>query len=247
MLFGESELEALDDLQVAIDMYVEERVQECMMAEGFDYRPLSVVQIELSLGIGVDAETLRQMVADGEIAGDPNESILASLAEGEQQEWERTRGECLIRESIAHPLAESDTWYAGAERRASERTAADSRVVDAELRADECFRDEGYSDLESLLAQIDTAGQQIVFENVRGEISVETAEERLQELERQQRLLVEVQQRCDAERLTVERQVFSENLATIAQEEELLAVEWANSVQEVLLQFEKELAFLAES
>lgn len=244
--FGDDELRALDQLQVAIDMHVESRVVDCMAREGFEYVPLTVAQIQISLRIDIDPSELQELVDAGEIAGDPNEAIVASLTEKEQERWNVTQGDCLVEESIPHPLAKSGTWFSGAEQRASQRVVADPRFIAAEQGAEACRRDLGYDDLEQQFAVIDDAGQQVVFEQIEGAISMEQALQRLDVLATQQEELWDVDDTCNAELLRVEGELFFEYFAEIAEREELLAAEWSAEVRETLRMFHEELAYLLD-
>ena len=226
---------------------MDQQVVVCMKDEGFEYAPMSVAQIRIGLGLTVDVADVNDLVAEGpndEVLVDPNEAILSQMPIEDQADWDKTRGECLVRESISHPLSKEDTWYAGAQRRASERAAADSRVIEATVLADECVVGEGYSDLDERLQRLDAAAYEVLVEASSDQITKSEALERLGQLEGQQTELQEVYGQCHSDRLSVEQQVFIEYFNDIAEAEELQAQEWAVTVEETLDTFHEQLTVL---
>jgi hypothetical protein len=239
-LFGEDVLRQIGQLQVAINLYVEERVQLCMAESGHEYQPRPLLSIRYNIGLPLGAEELAQL----QNMEDLNATIRSRLTEVEQQEWSEARAECSVRESIPHPLAEEDTWYADAEERASELTAADPRVIDASTAAGECLAQACYAHLEEDLAALDSEAQAVVLSVSDGTISEETARAELNGIAAEEAVLSDAYDACHKDRIAVEREVFTEYFQQIAEDEELLAAEWAKTVEEDLDKYSEQLAYL---
>ena len=245
-VFGEEELRQLEQLQTAIDLYVEEQVRGCMAEKGFEYEMRSVALVKATSSGSLseaEQEELDSLGPSGWQTYNPNAAMLAGLSDDESIQWQDANDDCLVSESVGHPFAENDTWYAGAQRRASDLTAADPRLVEAQAKASECLALAGYRDWSERVAVLDAEVQQLL-QPLEGQALDKATTVRVDEIETERSELFEIYDDCNLDRLEVEGQVFAEYFQEIAEEEELLAAEWAASVREEMEKYHTQLVAL---
>lgn len=233
----------LADLQFAIDRVVESEVAACMREQGFRYEPKSQAEIAAFYEQQEGAPMLRraeQALLQFSEAEDEethrNSAWLNALSPAEQESWNEAENRCFIDVSAAHenPLLEEESWYDDASAAASALTAVDPRVTDARRRLTTCTSETGYGSLEEAVGFFSDEVVTIMDDYNSGVVQEQEALDALTELAHEEADASVRLEACLTPYQIVERQVYAENVSTIAAREADRVALWAAEIEEVI-------------
>jgi hypothetical protein len=250
----ESVARDLDNLQLAIDLNLEERVVDCMSNQGFEYLPMSVDEIRVQNGLngaGYDVSNSAQRALDSIFSSataevpPSNQATVSDLSESELAAWREAVLECRVSESGAQEspweLIGTD-WYLELQQEAASLTSNDSEYLDAIEESRRCFSEHGYGgDPEGLVDDANTRTADVVQQYMGGQISEKEAGDELTALAQNLDRLAEMFELCDKPRFDVEQRVNARYLNEIADENSLEMVEWVDAVERELTDYREEL------
>ncbi|KAA3637572.1 MAG: hypothetical protein DWP92_07555 [Armatimonadetes bacterium] len=235
----------LSNLQLVIDRVVEGKVYECMRERGFRYDPTTVAELTdldaqredaplmQSAASAIHALTALQQEASSD--GPDRDSLEGLDAEG-REAWEAANIECLVNASqeFQNPLADANSWYFGATDEAAQRTGSDPRVIEAERALNGCSSRSGYGTLAEAAGTYSSEVESIMSDVADGVLTRVLALTLLEEVEAAESQASVELSACLEPFQDVQRRVFAENMAAIADREADRFALWAAEIEDAI-------------
>lgn len=247
-LIGSDLFGRLSGLQVAVDAFVEEKVQLCMAEEGYDYVQRSRQALASRRDPGGVAYFTTASQLDRSLAGEglessnnPNASIYSSLSPDERVGWDQQHADCRVAISAEHynPLLDESDWFAQIGNDAAERAASSPEVIEAGSDARTCFReDSGYEDVATASGVIDSQVLELNSKFKGGLVDAEEVRELLEPLVVEEEQLSQIYAKCQSPLLQVQGEVFSEYLLAAAEADADSAALWAVEFSDQIAPYE---------
>lgn len=246
-------LEAVDSLQLGIDLVVEDGIQPCMKEQGFDYIPRSRQSLAANLGMVGSEGDLSGVVghlssaswaleslfgSEASKLSDESEvrnaEILASLTAEEQNLWAFAKTQCAVKISEANPnpLASETNWFGLAVEEAASQTAASPEVVAAEAEFDRCFGAFGFGTFEEASDGNYVEIESLVERFRSGDLEEATTRAELESIAEVEREMSAAFETCDAPRREVVAGIYAAEMQEIVERDGDKAAIWAAEFRE---------------